>query len=140
MRLEHAPSVMAPGSTAASPQLTVLPAPAKEWVPPKPQAQHKALSPDETGAGATSVLARYRRQALALDGGAALLGALTALTARFGVDPPALYLAAAAALPAVWVGIVALYRGYENRFLGTDSEEYRRVINAGPLLFVSIAV
>jgi exopolysaccharide biosynthesis polyprenyl glycosylphosphotransferase len=142
MRLEHAPGVIARPQLAVAPATrTVLPAPApREWHPPKPLAQHKAVSLSETGAGAQSVLARYRRQALAWDLAAGALGAVTALSARFGIHAPALYVAAAAVLPALWVGVVALYRGYENRFIGADSEEYRRVINSGALLFVAIAV
>jgi exopolysaccharide biosynthesis polyprenyl glycosylphosphotransferase len=101
---------------------------------------HRANSPAESRAGAFVVLARYRRQALALDAAAAVLGSCLALAVRFATNPPARYVIASLILPLAWVAVVAVYRGYESRLLGAGPEEYRRVMNAGLLLITSIAV
>ena len=43
---------------------------------------------------------------------------------------PLTYLALTCALPVLWVGAVALAGGYEPRFIGVGSDEFRRVLNA----------
>ena len=54
---------------------------------------------------------------------------------RFGVTPHPAYLALSLVIPFVWVLAIFAQRGYERRFLGTGPEEYRRVADAGLLLF-----
>jgi exopolysaccharide biosynthesis polyprenyl glycosylphosphotransferase len=85
--------------------------------------------------------ARYLRSALAADAGAALMAGALALEVRFGSHPPVMtYVWFTFALPAVWLGCVALARGYEPRFIGAGADEFRRVINAGVSLIAAVAV
>jgi exopolysaccharide biosynthesis polyprenyl glycosylphosphotransferase len=83
---------------------------------------------------------RYQRLALIGDGASALIGAACALAVRFGTGPRLSYLLFTLALPIAWLAIVMIQRGYEQRFLGTGPEEYRRVFQAGLVMFTSIAV
>jgi exopolysaccharide biosynthesis polyprenyl glycosylphosphotransferase len=53
---------------------------------------------------------------------------------------PASYLAFAAALPALWCVSVALAGGYEARFIGAGSDEFRRVLNGGVALAAGVAI
>ena len=87
-----------------------------------------------------SPLLSYRRRAIAADALAALVAGLSALWLRFGAQADLVHLGYALALPVAWVLAVATQRGYETRFLGTGPEEYRRMANAGLLLFAGIAV
>jgi exopolysaccharide biosynthesis polyprenyl glycosylphosphotransferase len=86
------------------------------------------------------LMQRYQRFALFGDWSSGLLGAVLALTARFGSAPRTTYLLFTIFLPLAWIAIVAAQRGYERRFLGTGPDEYRRIIDAGLVLFTSIAV
>ena len=60
----------------------------------------------------------------------------TALTSDFGVD----YVTFSAVLVVAWMLVLALAGTRDSRILGTDSTEYRRIINATLLLFGTIAV
>jgi exopolysaccharide biosynthesis polyprenyl glycosylphosphotransferase len=53
---------------------------------------------------------------------------------------PASYIAFAIALPALWIGSVALAGGYEARFIGAGSDEFRRVLNAAVGLAAGVAI
>ena len=100
-------------------------------------------SPRHVGLGAgdpTLWLRRYRRLALVGDGVSALSGAGCALVLRFGTGPQLSYLLFTLFLPLAWILFVGLQRGYEQRFLGTGPDEYRRVFDAGLVMFTSIAV
>ncbi len=44
------------------------------------------------------------------------------------------------ALPLLWVIAVRVFGGYERRFLGTGSDEFRRVLNAGLSLTGALAL
>ena len=86
---------------------------------------------------------RYRTTAVALDLVAASVGALVAQIGRFGIAPSDRALAywwGSLALPVLWVLAVLISRAYENRFLASSAEEYRRVINAAVGLIAGIAV
>ena len=74
-----------------------------------------------------------RRVALA-DLGAAVVAAATAVGARFGSGVSGKYVVVAAALPALWMIAVRVAGGYEMRFLGAGSDEFRRVLNAAVIL------
>ncbi|MBL7502300.1 sugar transferase [Frankia sp. CNm7] len=50
------------------------------------------------------------------------------------------YLFITLGLPIAWIAAVALNRGYEHRFLGGGSEEFRRVLNAAVRLVALVAV
>ncbi len=71
------------------------------------------------------------RRLVLLDLALASLGGLAAVLLRFGDDPDRVYRALVLVFPVGFVLMVAAARGYEGRFLGAGSEEYRRVANAG---------
>src|SRR3984957_6210771 len=84
---------------------------------------------------------RYQRQMVLLDGACGLLAGLGALLGRFpGTVQPGLYLAATAGLPVLWVSWVAMFGGYDTRFIGVGSEEFRRVINSASSLMAAVAI
>ena len=70
---------------------------------------------------------------------AALVAAVAAVLLRFGAHPQMWYLVSAAAFPLAWVLANSLTRSYEPRFLGTGSEEFRRVSDAAVRLFAATA-
>ena len=80
------------------------------------------------------------RQLVALDFTAASVAVLAALLLRFGDDASDVYQLATVAAPFVWVLFCAMVRAYELRFLGTGSEEFRRVFDAGVRLLALTAV
>ena len=74
---------------------------------------------------------RLVRALVVVDLGAATLAALLGLVFVLGTRPAALYALASIAFPPVWLLACASTRSYELRFLGTGSEEFRRVCDAG---------
>lgn len=68
---------------------------------------------------------------MALDLALATAAGIVALLVRFGEDPTRVYWLLTVLFPFGFVASVAVARGYEQRFLGTGSEEYRRVTDAG---------
>ena len=95
-----------------------------------------SAAPDD----ARRVLVRHQRRAVLSDGGSALLGSLAALGWRFGSSWDQRYLVLSLVIPFVWVLAIFAQRGYERRFLGVGPEEYRRVADAGLMLFTVLAV
>jgi exopolysaccharide biosynthesis polyprenyl glycosylphosphotransferase len=93
------------------------------------------------GAGAAWTGA-YRRRMAAADCGCALAAGLLAGGLRFAGAGfvPAAYVGCTALLPAVWWLSVALAGGYDSRFFGVGSDEFRRVLNAAVSLTAAIAV
>jgi len=86
---------------------------------------------------------RYRTSAVLIDVVAASVGAVVAQIGRFGIAPndrALVYWWGSLALPILWVLAVLISRAYENRFLASSAEEYRRVINAAVGLIAGIAV
>jgi exopolysaccharide biosynthesis polyprenyl glycosylphosphotransferase len=71
---------------------------------------------------------------------AAAGASLLAVTIRFGEEPSRAYLLGSALLPLVWVLACGAARAYEARFLGTGSEEFRRVFDAGVRLMALTAL
>jgi hypothetical protein len=53
---------------------------------------------------------------------------------------PVSYLAFTLVLPILWCGSVALAGGYEPRFIGAGSDEFRRVLNAAVGLAAGVAI
>jgi exopolysaccharide biosynthesis polyprenyl glycosylphosphotransferase len=84
----------------------------------------------------------YLRRTAAADFGCALAAGLLALQVRFADSghPPAEYLALSLSLPLVWLGCLALAGGYDSRFIGVGTDEYRRVLSAGVGLTAAVAV
>ncbi len=50
------------------------------------------------------------------------------------------YLSLSLILPLLWVATVALAGGYDSRFIGVGSDEFRRVLNAGVTLTAAVAI
>ncbi|MGO9082104.1 MAG: sugar transferase [Streptosporangiaceae bacterium] len=84
----------------------------------------------------------YLRQAVAGDGICALAAGLLAFQLRFDTKGhyPSRYLLLTVALPVFWLLAVWLAGGYDSRFIGVGSDEFRRVLNAGVCLTAGVAV
>ena len=82
----------------------------------------------------------YQRAALGGDAATAAVCSAIATVARFGNWHHKSYVALSLAVPVLWVLLVAVKRGYEQRYLGRGPEEYRRLWEAGLLLFITMAV
>ena len=82
----------------------------------------------------------YLRKAALADFGCAIMGVFAAAQLRFGNEVTGTYIALSLALPVLWVGAVWLAGGYDVRFIGTGSDEYRKVLNAGVGLIAAIAL
>jgi exopolysaccharide biosynthesis polyprenyl glycosylphosphotransferase len=85
---------------------------------------------------------RYRRQAMIVDGGVALLAGALALRGRLNSHGhvPTSYVSLTLVLPFVWVACVALAKGYESRVIGIGADEFRRVLLAGFSLTGAVAI
>src|SRR5215469_1108878 len=84
---------------------------------------------------------RYLRKAVAIDALCALIAGMLAYGVRLGnLRSPSLYLAASFLLPFCWLAVLALVDGYDRRFIGVGSDEFRRVLNAGLILTASVAI
>jgi exopolysaccharide biosynthesis polyprenyl glycosylphosphotransferase len=55
-------------------------------------------------------------------------------------DVPRAYFVLTGALPSFWAGAIALAGGYEPRFIGAGSDEFRRVLNAAVSLLAGVAM
>jgi exopolysaccharide biosynthesis polyprenyl glycosylphosphotransferase len=82
----------------------------------------------------------YLRRAALADFGCAIVGVFAAAQLRFGNDVTGTYAALSLALPVLWIGAVWLAGGYDVRFIGTGSDEFRKVLNAGVGLTAAIAL
>lgn len=85
------------------------------------------------------LLDRYRARLIGTDVIVGVVAGLTALLIRFHGQISPAYVVVTLFAPALWVLAVALQRGYENRFLGTGPEEYRRLADAALLTFAVAA-
>jgi exopolysaccharide biosynthesis polyprenyl glycosylphosphotransferase len=79
-------------------------------------------------------------QAAAVDLAVAILAAVVAIELRFGDRASAKYLVLSLLLPAFWMTVLLVIGGYEKRFIGTGSDEFRRVLNAGVCLTAGLAL
>jgi exopolysaccharide biosynthesis polyprenyl glycosylphosphotransferase len=82
----------------------------------------------------------YLREVALADLGCAVLGVFVAAQIRFGRNVTPTYLALSLALPVLWVGALWLAGAYDVRFIGTGSDEYRKVLNAGVSLTAAVAI
>jgi exopolysaccharide biosynthesis polyprenyl glycosylphosphotransferase len=82
----------------------------------------------------------YLRRAGLADLGCGVLGVFAAAQLRFGTGITGAYIALSLALPLIWLAVIWLAGGYDVRFIGTGSDEYRKVLNAGVGLTAAIAV
>jgi len=70
----------------------------------------------------------------------AVVAAIAAVWVRFGGHPNDRYLLLSLTLPLLWTLAVRVFGGYERRYLGTGSDEFRRVLNAGLCLTGALAL
>src|SRR4029077_17185707 len=86
----------------------------------------------ETTAVRATWTGTYLRIAALLDCLFGLAAGLVALEIRFDSQgsTPAEYFAFAVALPFLWLGSVAVAGGYDTRFIGGGSDEFRRGLHA----------
>jgi exopolysaccharide biosynthesis polyprenyl glycosylphosphotransferase len=68
---------------------------------------------------------------MAADFAVAALSAAAAVLLRFRLDAPIKYLVLSAVLPVAWVIALSIFGSYDARFIGTGSDEFRKVLNAG---------
>ena len=71
------------------------------------------------------------RNAALADLSCAVLGVFVAAQIRFGSSLTAVYLVLSLALPMLWIAALWLAGAYDVRFIGTGSDEFRKVLNAG---------
>ena len=74
------------------------------------------------------------------DLGCAVLGVFVAAQLRFGNNVTPTYLALSLALPVLWIAALWLAGAYDVRFIGTGSDEFRKVLNAGVSLTAAVAI
>jgi exopolysaccharide biosynthesis polyprenyl glycosylphosphotransferase len=103
----------------------------------RPDAGRRTTAPD-TRTWTTA----YLRQAALLDCACALTAGLLAAQLRFGGQRylPITDLSFTCALPVLWWISVLLAGGYDSRFIGLGSDEFRRVINAAVSLIAGVAI
>jgi exopolysaccharide biosynthesis polyprenyl glycosylphosphotransferase len=82
----------------------------------------------------------YLRKAALADLGCAVVGVFAAVQLRFGNHVTATYVALSLALPLLWLAAMGLAGGYEARYIGTGSDEYRKVLNVGVSLTAAVAI
>ena len=82
----------------------------------------------------------YQREVALADLGCAVLGVFVAAQLRFGNDVTRPYLALSLALPMLWIVALWLAGAYDVRFIGTGSDEFRKVLNASVSLTATVAI
>ena len=82
----------------------------------------------------------YLRKVAFADVGCAAVGVFMAAQLRFGSDLTATYLALSLTLPVLWIAALWLAGAYDVRFIGTGSDEFRKVLNAGVSLIATVAI
>jgi exopolysaccharide biosynthesis polyprenyl glycosylphosphotransferase len=82
----------------------------------------------------------YVRQLAIADLIVAVVAAIAAVGLRFGAHPNDRYLVLSLVLPLLWTLAVRVFGGYERRYLGAGSDEFRRVLNAGLCLTGALAL
>jgi hypothetical protein len=82
----------------------------------------------------------YLRIVALADFGCAIIGVFVAAQIRFGSDVTRAYVVLSLALPVLWISALGLAGGFDIRFIGTGSDEFRRVVNAGVGLTAALAL
>ena len=82
----------------------------------------------------------YLRQVALADLGCAVVGVFMAAQVRFGSNVTSMYLALSLTLPVLWIVALWLAGAYDVRFIGTGSDEYRKVLTAGVSLTATVAI
>jgi len=86
--------------------------------------------------------AAYLRQACFADALCGLLAGVLAYLVRFSspTDRPATYLAVSLTLPIGWLITLLFAGGYDSRFIGVGTDEFRKILNAGVFLTAAVAI
>ena len=82
----------------------------------------------------------YLREVALADLACGVVGVFIAAQLRFGSNVTSMYLALSLALPVLWVAALWLAGAYDVRFIGTGSDEFRKVLNAGIGLTAAVAI
>jgi exopolysaccharide biosynthesis polyprenyl glycosylphosphotransferase len=82
----------------------------------------------------------YLRRTACADFATAAVAAAAAVLLRFGVHPSLKYVLVSLLLPVAWVTLLLVLGGYDVRFIGTGSDEFRKVLNAGWSLTAGVAL
>jgi exopolysaccharide biosynthesis polyprenyl glycosylphosphotransferase len=82
----------------------------------------------------------YLRKVALADLACGVVGVFIAAQLRFGSNVTSMYLALSLALPLLWVAALWLAGAYDVRFIGTGSDEFRKVLNAGIGLTAAVAI
>jgi exopolysaccharide biosynthesis polyprenyl glycosylphosphotransferase len=82
----------------------------------------------------------YLRDVALADLGCAVVGVFVAAQLRFGSDVTPHYLALSLTLPVLWLAALWLAGAYDVRFIGTGSDEFRKVLSAGVSLTAAVAI
>jgi exopolysaccharide biosynthesis polyprenyl glycosylphosphotransferase len=82
----------------------------------------------------------YLRRTACADFATAAVSAAAAVLLRFGVHPSLKYVLVSLLLPVAWVLLLLVLGGYDMRFIGTGSDEFRKVLNAGWSLTAGVAL
>jgi exopolysaccharide biosynthesis polyprenyl glycosylphosphotransferase len=92
--------------------------------------------------GSASWMRSYLRRLLVADCACALTAGVLAVEIRFVSQGylPLAYLAFTGVLPALWWGSVMLAGGYDPRFIGLGSDEFRKVLNAAMCVAAGVAI
>jgi exopolysaccharide biosynthesis polyprenyl glycosylphosphotransferase len=82
----------------------------------------------------------YLRSVAIVDLGCAEVSVFIAAWVRFGSNVTPAYTALSLALPVFWLGALLLAGAYDARFIGTGSDEFRKVLNAGVGLAAAVGL
>jgi exopolysaccharide biosynthesis polyprenyl glycosylphosphotransferase len=129
-RGEPRASLRAASSTKGSPADPIVGAGSRPWL----------TSPESVPAPARSWVGQYRRNAVLLDAVAGIAGASFAYAVRFGTAPEASYAWSLLLAPLMWIMAVLFTGGYEMRYAGVSSEEYRSLVRASACAVVVVSV
>ena len=80
------------------------------------------------------------RTAALADFGCVIIGVFMAAQLRFGNEVTSAYVALSLALPVLWLMALWIAGAYDVRFIGTGSDEFRKILNAGVGLTAGIAL
>ena len=95
---------------------------------------------EKTASSASTWAKEYLRLVALADLGCAVGGVFAAVQLRFGNHVTWGYVALSLGLPVLWLAAVGLAGGYDVRFIGTGSDEFRKVLNAGVSLTAAVAI
>jgi len=82
----------------------------------------------------------YLRRAACADFAMAAGSVAVAVLLRFGDHPTVKYVLLSALLPVIWMIMLSIFGAYDERIIGTGSDEFRKVLNAGWSLTAGLAL